>query len=455
MDNEEIEIILDEDEEKELIEKQNNKNKKKKENKKKKLTKGQKIFLLCNIFIIIGIIAFYGYRLIHYYKIEHAEPEKITLKDKLTKMDNIVYKDDGLYEKDHKYYFKGTNVNNYLFYQGRIYRIISIDNGIKIINNDILTNLVWQKEIGNYEKSMIHNWLSKYIDTIDTKDLLETTWCDNKIDINNYQCNNTYKDKIGLLSTEEYLKAGGKNSYLNNGDFFWTINYDNDGNAYYINNEGSINNINKTDDNYFSYGIRDVLVLKEDVPYLNGDGSLETPYTINEDMKELLKDNNIMSYVTYKDYLFRIIDKDDKGTTLILDDTLEDEKNYNEIDKYLNEFKKSLNEKDLVEQDVITNEYNFNNNYDYTKVIKTEKKLIRIPHIGEIMFTSGNNFWLNTITDSKQGLIYTVDESKMFFADLKNNKHLVKPIIKLRSDIEVSGGLGSIDIPLIIEDEGE
>ena len=432
MDNEEIEIILDEDEEKELIEKQNNKNKKKKENKKKKLTKGQKIFLLCNIFIIIGIIAFYGYRLIHYYKIEHAEPEKITLKDKLTKMDNIVYKDDGLYEKDHKYYFKGTNVNNYLFYQGRIYRIISIDNGIKIINNDILTNLVWQKEIGNYEKSMIHNWLSKYIDTIDTKDLLETTWCDNKIDINNYQCNNTYKDKIGLLSTEEYLKAGGKNSYLNNGDFFW-----------------------KTDDNYFSYGIRDVLVLKEDVPYLNGDGSLETPYTINEDMKELLKDNNIMSYVTYKDYLFRIIDKDDKGTTLILDDTLEDEKNYNEIDKYLNEFKKSLNEKDLVEQDVITNEYNFNNNYDYTKVIKTEKKLIRIPHIGEIMFTSGNNFWLNTISDSKQGLIYTVDESKMFFADLKNNKHLVKPIIKLRSDIEVSGGLGSIDIPLIIEDEGE
>ena len=370
-------------------------------------------------------------------------------------MDNIVYKDDGLYEKDHKYYFKGSNVNNYLFYQGRIYRIISIDNGIKIINNDILTNLVWQKEIGNYEKSMIHNWLSKYIDTLDTKDLLETTWCDNQIDINNYQCNNTYKDKIGLLSTEEYLKAGGKNSYLNNGDFFWTINYDNDGNAYYINNEGSINNINKTDDNYFSYGIRDVLVLKEDVSYLNGDGSLETPYTINEDMKELLKDNNIMSYVTYKDYLFRIIDKDEKGTMLILDENLEDEKNYNEIDKYLNEFKKSLNEKDLVEQDVITNEYNFNNNYDYTKVIKTEKKLIRIPHIGEIMFTSGNNFWLNTISDSKQGLIYTVDESKMFFADLKNNKHLVKPIIKLRSDIEVSGGLGSIDIPLIIEDEGE
>ena len=453
MDNEEIEIILDEDEEKELIEKQNQNNQKKKE--KKKLTKGQKIFLLCNIFIIIGIIAFYGYRLVHYYKIEHAEPEKITLKDKLTKMDNIVYKDDGLYEKDHKYYYKGTDVNNYLFYQGRIYRIISIDNGIKIINNDILTNLVWQKEIGNYEKSIIHNWLNKYIDTLDTKDLLETTWCDNKIDINNYQCNNTYKDKIGLLTTEEYLKAGGKNSYLNNGDFFWTINYDNDGNAYYINNEGSINNINKTDDTYFSYGIRDVLVLKEDVPYLNGNGSIDSPYTINEDVKELLKDNNIMSYVTYKDYLFRIIDKDDKGTTLILDETLEDEKNYNEIDKYLNEFKKTLNEKDLVEQDVITNEYNFNNNYDYTKATKKEKKLIRIPHIGEIMFTSGNNYWLNTISDSKLGLIYTIDESKMFFADLKNNKHLVKPIIKLRSDIEVSGGLGSQDIPLIIEDEGE
>ena len=31
----------------------------------------------------------------------------------------------------------------------------------------------------------------------------------------------------------------------------------------------------------------------------------------------------------------------------------------------------------------------------------------------------------------------------------------ISPGIKLRSDIEVSGGLGSQDIPLIIEDEGE
>ena len=448
MDNEEIEIILDEDEKKELKEKKHQKN-------KKKLTKKEKIFIICNIFTIICIIAFYGYRLVHYYRIEHAESEKITLKEKLTKMDNIVYKDDGLYEKDNKYYFKGNDVNNYLFYQGRIYRIISIDNGIKIINNDILTNLVWQKEMDNYEQSIIHNWLNKYIDTLDTKDLLETTWCDDEIDINNYQCNNTYKDKIGLLSVEEYLKAGGKNSYLNTGDFFWTINYDNDGNVYYVNNEGSINNINKNEDNYFSYGIREVLILKDDVLYLNGNGSIDNPYTINEDTKELLKDNNIMSYVTYKDYLFRIIDKDDKGTTLILNDTLEDEKNYNEIDKYLNEFKNNLNEKDLVEQEVITNEYNFSNNYNYEKEIKKEKKLIRIPRIGEIIFTDGNNFWLNTIADSKQELMYTINEENMFFADLKNNKHLVKPIIKLRSDIEISGGLGSMDIPLIIEDEGD
>ena len=41
----------------------------------------------------------------------------------------------------------------------------------------------------------------------------------------------------------------------------------------------------------------------------------------------------------------------------------------------------------------------------------------------------------------------------MYFSDLKSNKHLVKPIIKLNKDILISGGVGTMDIPLIIENE--
>ena len=57
-------------------------------------------------------------------------------------------------------------------------------------------------------------------------------WCNQAVDVEDYKCSSTINDYVGLLSTSDYLQAGGKNSYLNNETYFWTINKDSENNVY-------------------------------------------------------------------------------------------------------------------------------------------------------------------------------------------------------------------------------
>ena len=263
---------------------------------KKSIRKCEKIFLFINILVILTIIGIYAYRVFYYYNETHNINENITLKEKLTSVDNIVYQKDGLYEKDNIFFYKGEEVNNYVYYSGRMFRIIGINDGIKMIEEDGLTNIISGIN-SKYDESMIYQWLKDYLNTLkDYEIYLKTSdYCNESIDIENYSCSNKLDEYIGLLDIKEYLNAGGKNSYLNNNTYFWTINYDKDNKFFYVNDEGSINNINNKEDNYFSYGIRPVITLKEDVLYIKGSGIIYDPYIIEEADNALLKDNGIGS----------------------------------------------------------------------------------------------------------------------------------------------------------------
>ena len=446
-DVDEIEII-DDIEEIEVLTDEGNVSENKKKN---KLQKGEKLFLIINIFIILSLIIYYGYRTVYYYKREHKKEDKITLKEKITNISNITYKDDGLYEKDNYFYYKGKNVNNYVYYSGRMFRIISIDDNIKVIEDNVSSNLVYGLN-KKYDESIIYKWLNNYLKTYKDYDmyLTENNWCNNSVDINNYSCNDDLNSFIGLISTEEYIKAGGVSSYLNNNEYFWTINFD-DNSPYFVNNSGNINNYIKDDNNYFSYGIRPVITIRGNVEYLSGDGSKENPYLIDNSNAALLNDSSVGNYVKYNDYLFRIIDIKENDVTLILNDSIDVEKKYKDSINYLNnEFIKKFNKDDLVKQELITNIYNYSNNYDYEKEIKKEDLYITIPKIGDLFINNSNNYWLSTISDEKINTHYIIDENNMYFGDLEDKLYKIRPIIKLKGDIIIKEGNGMIDTPLII-----
>ena len=424
--------------------------------KKNKMRIGEKIFLTISILFILGCFAFYGYRTYHFYHITHDVVKSITLKEKLTALTNIAYQNDGLYEKEGYFYYKGIDVNNYVYYSGRLFRIIDINNGIRMIEDDTSTNLVWSFD-SDYKESYIHNWLKDYLNTLKDYELYlkENKWCNEIIDLENYKCSNMIDDYVGLISTSDYLQAGGKNSYLNNETYYWTINQDKDKNVFYINNEGNINNISKKDELYYSYGIRPVITVKEDISIISGEGTKDNPFIIEELGNALLKDNSIGSYVNYNKDNYRILNIDDKGVSLIYDGVLEVDKKYTDVYKYLNnEFVKKYNKKELVMNEYYVNEYSFANKYVIDN--KTKKSdYVTIPSIGDLFLNDANGYWLNNYSDSKLGLYYIIDENQMYFSDLSSTSHKIRPIIKLNIETVVTNGTGTKIDPLIIGEEGE
>ncbi len=423
---------------------------------KKKMGICQKLFLIISILFILGCFAFYGYRTYHYYHLTHDVVKNITLKDKLTALNNIAYQNDGLYEKNGYFYYKGTDVNNYVYYSGRLFRIIDINNGIRMIEEDTSTNLVWTFD-SDYKDSYIKKWLDNYLNTLKNYDLYleKNKWCNEAINLDEYQCDDEIEDYVGLLSIGDYLQAGGNNSYLNNETYFWTLNQDKDKNVFYINNEGNINNISKKDEMYFSYGIRPVITIKEDISIASGEGTKEDPFIIEELGNALLRDNSIGSFVKYNGDSYRILNVDDKGISLIYDGLLEVDKKYTDVYKYLNnDFLKKLNKEDLVKNDYYVNEYSFTNKYVSDN--KTKKsEYITIPSIGDMFLNEYDGYWLNNYSDNELGLYYIIDENKMFFSDLSGNSHKIRPIIKLNTETVVSSGTGLKNDPLIIGEEGE
>ena len=433
------------------IEKKHNRRKKAKKE-KKKLSLGGKTFIFINLLVIFAIIGFYAYRTVFYYKLTHEIKGDETLVDIMTRIDNIAFQNDGLYEEDNTFYFKGSNVNNYVYYSGRMWRIISISDSIRMIEDETNTNLIWNME-GHYENSPINLWLNNYLESLKDYDIYlnESSWCNSSININNYSCVDTIKGYVGLLSTEEYLKAGGKNSFLNNYSYFWTINQDNDGNTLFVNKDGGINNISFKDNMYYSYGIRPVINMNNDVMYIEGSGTKDDPYIIDNSNNILLRDNSVGSYVKYYDYLFRIISIDEDGITIMMNDTLDDTKKYSELDNYLNkEFIKHFNTDDLVKMTYYVNEYNINNNYGYNLEKNKKSNYITIPSIGTLFLNNAIGYWLNNIQDSKLGLYYVLDNNYMFYGDLSGNKNKVRPVLKLNNEIMISNGIGTMDDPLII-----
>lgn len=453
MDDEDIEILdLDE----EIIYTKKEVSNKKSKKTKRKYGIGEKIFLIISILFILGSIVFYGYRTYYYYHKTHDVVKNITIKDKLTALNNLAYQNDGLYEDNGYFYYKGLDVNNYVYYSGRLFRIIDISNGIRMIEQDTETNLIWGIDT-DYSKSNIHKWLDSYLNTLKDYDiyLMKNEWCNEKIDLDNYQCNETINDYVGLLNIEDYMQAGAKNSYLNNQTYFWTLNFDKNGNPLYINNEGNINNIYRKEDNYFSYGIRPVITLKSDISIISGSGSNEDPFIIEELGNALLKDNSIGCYVNYNEKSYRILSIDDKGVELLANEVIDKDLEYDNVYKYLNnEFIKELTKEDLVKNNYDIKEYSLNNKYELTDK-KTKSNYVIIPSIGDLFLNDSNGYWLNNYSDSKLGLYYTLDENNMFFSDLKTNSHRIRPIIKLNIETVVSSGLGTKDKPLIINEEGD
>lgn len=437
--------------------------KNKKNIEKKPMKDWEKKFIFFNILTIFIICSIYSYKLIHYYRLEHKQ-SFLTTNNLYETLKNkpITYNNSGLYKIDNNYYYKGKVTDNYLYYSARLWRIISFnDNGIKLITEDTQTSMVWSTE-NNYKNSYIYNWLNItdkehsgiFINSLNNYKnyLIKHSWCTDIVTKDNQTCNDTLNNYVGLISIEEYLKAGGIESYLNNNNYFWTINAS-ENNIWYIFDKGGINDETNDDTGYHSYGVRPSIVLDVNTPLYKGDGTKDNPYIIENDNSVILNHKSIGSYIKYNDNLFRIIEKNDDYIKLTLAYHLEDSKvNYNNINQYLNNvLLNKLEKNNLVKCPFYGGNYSKDNNYDYKEIYnKKEYSYIGLPSVTELFITDDSDIWLNNYNNNS--LIYTTNTLGRLFLDNNDNLHYLKPSICINGNITILSGSGTNNDPYVLEE---
>lgn len=434
------------------------------------------LFILVSIIFIAGCFLFYGSRLIHYYRIENPKiKENETIFNMITLKKNIVKMGEGLYKEEENYIYKGQKVNNYVKYSGRIWRIISVENNhIKMITDKPQTSLVWGIK-STYEKSLIKSWLNNddnniksfYKSLNNTDIMVNTKTCIDMIVQDKISCEETIEEKVGLLSVYEYNRAGGEDSFLNIGEYWWTSNVNEKNVAWYVYSKGTLNNTVSTGKTYYAYGVRPTITIDGNTRIIDGDGSKENPYDLDFTTNNLLNNKYVGDYINYSGYNWRIIETDDNYVKVVMNGVIKKDNedfyttygssNYMEakagLGHYLNnEFYNTLEKREYI----LNHSYNMGRydktyNYDFNKITEYKENMnVGLLQLGELFVTDVENYFLSTRTITSDGTIYEVLKEGKIYAGATSDEQRVRPTIYLKPDLTTNSGTGSIDDPYTI-----
>lgn len=423
--------------------------------------KKQKIFNLISLSIIIFFGLFYLGRLIYFKilndkKIVYSELLAEQVKERKTKYEAI----PTLINEDNIYRFANDAKNNYVKFMGYIWRIVKVneDNTITMVTENNITSLAYYSD--NFDESQIIKWLND--NSLDKNYMTTTYSClDSFNSIDNISCQKTNNYDVTLLSVEDYTKAGATNSYLNNGEYFWTTNNYQD-EYWYVSNEGKLG----LNDNTEVYGIRPVITLNSDTKVLSGNGTIDNPYEIIEHKPQTLKDIYVGEYLTLNDTLWRVVAKNNNNIKLVSEDYIKDENGIletfysdynNEADSdyensllyYLNNtYYDNFKEKELITKGTFYTG-GIENDYQtiYESTIETYVGLLSIAE--PFVYDFGNVFTLSKDINNDLG-IFVIDENKKLFEDTVDSLHYVRPAIHIKNDVNIINGDGTYLSPYIL-----
>lgn len=445
----------------------------------KRRLKIRPVLITLNVSLLIIIALFYTFRLVKYYLKENGHKDADTttlLVDELIKKQSYVDQTKGLvHDKDASIYrYIGKVEDNYLEYSGILFRIVGIDkdNNIKAISDSNLTLMYSGLEKG-FDKSYVYKWLNKsdekysgiFENNMDSTDkyLTNTYLCDDVVsDLKNINCEkNNNALKITLLSLYDYASAGGKESYLNNGESYYLSTIDDKNNNYFINTTGDVG-LNKISSKI--YGVRPVITIKNDTDLMHGDGSKTSPYAVIEKSIIKLSDVYISKYINYSGSTYRVISTGE-NVKIALSDNIKDGDKYLEktfggknniystskktIGEYLNNtYYKSIKNNDLIVKSSYGIGSNTLDNLDYTAVYsKTNTFNIGMLTLGDMFISDTKNVLTMNRGIESSMIINVINKDGNVFGDLIASKYEVRPTMYLKGDISIVSGDGSIDSP--------
>ena len=276
-------------------------------------------------------------------------------------------------------------------------------------------------------------------------------------DIKNINCDkNSTNYKISLLSLYDYYKAGGKSSFLNNGETFYLGTLNKDNHNYYITSDGEVST--KT------YAVRPVITIISSSILLSGKGTKDDPYKILEIKPSTLEDTTINTYVSFSNQVFKVIDNSTDATKVALNGVIKENdidvvksfggknnkysNSKNTVGYYLNNtYLKTLDSKNIIKSNWYIGALSLDN-LDYSNEKNTKVNLsVGMLSLGDMFVGDINNVLTLSRGIESDQIINVINKEGNFYGDFITSKYNVRPALYLNNELKITGGNGTFDAP--------
>ena len=193
-------------------------------------------------------------------------------------------------------FITGTDPNNYIWYSGKLWRAVSVNNEAnttKLVTQWNISAITYSSGSTDFEGSYMEDWLNDT--TVDgflgnLRDyenfiVTDAKWNATMTTSSSKPPETTIvEDAVGLLNYYEYVTsyrgASSSTGYLNNGLYWWTLTPYSSSYVRYVNYYGDSYDFSPSSD---SFGVRPSINLKSSVRIVDGDGTIDNPYRLNGD----------------------------------------------------------------------------------------------------------------------------------------------------------------------------
>ena len=407
-------------------------------------------------------------------------------------------------------FITGEDPNNYIWYSGKLWRAVSINNAektIKMVTQWSMAIISYSSGGSNFQNSYLKQWLNDtsvdgFLGNLRNPESflkMDSTWnletfSGSLNNINKPNNENTDVSAVGLLNAYEYKESftgtDYTNGYLNNKTYWWTLSPSRNSSVINIHDDGNIYFSNQDD----LRGIRPVVNLKTDIEFVSGDGTVNNPYRLKDDNDTdlngtLLNTRYSGEYIKIgedNENLYRIISHENgSGTKVTSAEPLKRNGKFvyndfgnNAIFSSTNKIGTFLNGEylldfigegysNLIEENTtwylgrVADGANYrlakyidNTSNTVTTYVTTAK--VGLPRLGELMSGQTNNknnnitFWMLTPCDSST--VYLAERpghSIAFYATMTGTIG-VKPTFNLKSNVIITSGDGTKQNPFTL-----
>ena len=241
------------------------------------------------------------------------------------------------YNDTEQTFVTGSNPYNYIWYSGKLWRVVSIDtsdNSVKLVTQWSMSAVPYDNDSSAFAGSYMESWLNDttvdgFLYNLRSPESfikMDSEWnasqmSDTSKPPSEEEGGTVVEDAVGLLNVYEYNMGGASGSYLDNKTQSWTLTPYNSTNIRNIYHTGAIYSERYTN----AVAVRPSINLKSKIKVVAGEGTVDNPYRLEGDNDSnlsgtLLNTRYSGEYITFgtgENNLYRIVSHETEGLTKI------------------------------------------------------------------------------------------------------------------------------------------